>query len=202
MQYADLAQDLLTLRKKDLEVRQRLIEEGKLFVGYATEMEEVHLANAKRLQEIISKIGYPTIDKVGSEASQAAWLIIQHAISLPDFMKNCLALAQQEAAKNKIGPVHVAFLSDRIAMYENRPQAYGTQFIRDEAGELTPYRLEGTLAVVNQKRQGLGLNTVEERLEEMRQQAQNEKEPERTSDQRRKEQEAYDNWRRKVGWLK
>jgi hypothetical protein len=202
MQYADLAQELLALRTKDLEVRQRLIEEGKLFIGYAIEMEEVHLANAKRLQEIISEIGYPTIDKVGSEASQAAWLIIQHAISLPDFMKSCLALAQEQSADNKIDPVHVAFLSDRIAMYENRPQAYGTQFIRNDTGELTPYQLDDTLAVVNQRRQALGLNTVEERLKELKQQAQKEKEPEKTNDQIQKEKEAYDNWRRKVGWIK
>jgi hypothetical protein len=168
--YPDLAKELIDLKGKDLKVRQRLIEEGKLINGYNAEMEEVHLANAKRLQEIIAQIGYPNIDKVGKEASQAAWLINQPAISRPDLMKSCLAFAQQEAANKKIDPVPVAFLADRIAMYENRPQSYGTQFMGDENGELIPYPLDDQMDIINQRRKRLGLNSLEERLKELKQQ--------------------------------
>ncbi len=101
MIYSDIAKELIKLKDQDFKVRQGLIKEGKLFNGYNPEMEEVHLSNAKRLQEIILQIGYPNTDKVGIKYSQAAWLI-QHAISPPDFMKNCLPLAQQEIKKSAL----------------------------------------------------------------------------------------------------
>jgi hypothetical protein len=116
-------------------------------------------------------------------------------------MKNCLALAQEEAANNQIDPVNVAFLSDRIAMYEDRPQSYGTQFIDDENGELIPYELDYEIDVVNQKRKTLGLNTIKERLEELTQQKIIEKEQKKSNDQIIGAKQAYDNWRRKVGWI-
>ena len=52
------------------------------------EMKELHNKNAKILNEIIA-IDYPTIDKVGKEANEATWLVIQHSIEQPDFMKKC-----------------------------------------------------------------------------------------------------------------
>lgn len=46
-------------------------------------------------EEIIDTIGYPTIAKVGKAASEAAWLIVQHAISEPKLMKRCYGLLTQ-----------------------------------------------------------------------------------------------------------
>jgi hypothetical protein len=57
------------------------------------------------LNKIIDEIGYPTIEKVGKEASEAAWLVIQHAIGQPHFMKKCVKLlknaANQDISKSK-----------------------------------------------------------------------------------------------------
>lgn len=201
MLHLDIAQALVELRSRDLVVRQRLLAEGKLFRGYHPEMEEVHLDNAQRLQEIIQQIGWPTQEQVGEEASQAAWLIVQHAISLPSFMKSCLALMKEQERAGTVNPVNVAFLSDRIAMYENRPQSYGTQFVSDDQGRLVAYELDASIDQVNQRRQKLGLNTVEERLAELIVQMSVEQEKQPTADERQSEQNEYDAWRKKVGWL-
>lgn len=201
MKYPDIASELVKLKRHDLAIRQRLIEEGKLFGGYNPEMEVVHLDNADRLQTIIQQIGYPTIEKVGADASQAAWLIVQHAISLPGFMKNCLSLMELEAQAGNIDPVNVAFLTDRIAMYENRPQALGTQFISDENGELIAYQLDVPVAIANQRRKNLGLNTVEERLAELKSELATGMEPRQTQEAVAAEKAEYDNWRRKTGWI-
>ncbi|CCH53985.1 hypothetical protein BN8_03122 [Fibrisoma limi BUZ 3] len=201
MLYPDIAQTLIACRKHDLDVRQRLIDEGDLFGGYNPEMEKVHLENARRLQEIIAEIGWPTQEQVGEEASQAAWLIVQHAISLPAFMKSCLALMKEHEKAGTIDPVNVAFLSDRIAMFENRPQSYGTQFVDDDQGQLVPYALDASIDQVNQRRQQLGLNTIEERLTELTAQMRVEQEKQRTAAERQVAQNEYDTWRRKVGWL-
>ncbi|MGF7218224.1 hypothetical protein GGR92_004401 [Spirosoma lacussanchae] len=201
MLYPDLARELIERRGHDLRVRQRLITEGKLFHGYNPEMEAVHLDNAHWLQDIISQIGWPAQEQVGEEASQAAWLIVQHAISLPSFMKSALALMSEQQKTRTIDPVSMAFLSDRIALYENRPQSYGTQFVDDEQGQLVPHRLDDSIDRVNQRRQSLGLNTVQERLVELTAQLNAEQTTQLTASERQSKQAEYDAWRRRVGWL-
>lgn len=201
MLYPDIANELIERRRHDLEVRERLITEGKLFRGYNPEMEAVHLDNARRLQEIIVQIGWPAQEQVGEEASEAAWLIVQHAISLPSFMKSALALLKEQETGRTINPVNLAFLSDRIALFENRPQSYGTQFVDDEQGRLMPYQLDGSMGQVNQRRQTLGLNTVEERLVELTARMNVEQGEQPTIRERQLEQQEYDAWRRKVGWI-
>lgn len=201
MLYPDIARELIERREHDFAVRQRLIAEGTLFRGYNPEMEAVHLDNAQRLQAVIDEIGWPAQEQVGEEASQAAWLIVQHAISLPQFMKSTLALMHEQKTMRTIDPVALAFLSDRIAMFEGSPQLYGTQFVDDERGRLVPYLLAGSVDAVNQRRRQVGLNTVEERLAELTAQLTTEKGKGATADERQQERIAYDRWRIKVGWI-
>jgi 23S rRNA maturation mini-RNase III len=201
MVHSDIAQELIERRRHDFDVRQRLIAEGKLFRGYNPEMEAVHLDNARRLQTIIDQIGWPAQEQVGEDASQAAWLIVQHAISLPSFMKRSLALMNEQQKTRTIDPVNLAFLSDRIAMYENRPQSYGTQFVDDEQGQLVPYLLDNSVDQVNQRRQQVGLNTIAERLAELTAQINVEQGRQPTLTERESVQVEYDAWRRKVGWI-
>ncbi|WP_020605017.1 DUF6624 domain-containing protein [Spirosoma spitsbergense] len=201
MSHPAIAQELVERRERDLSVRQQLIDEGKLFGGYNPEMEKIHLENARRLQEIIDQIGWPTHERVGEEGSQAAWLIVQHAISLSSFMKDCLALIIEQGKAGTIDPVNVAFLSDRIALYENRPQSYGTQFTDDEQGKLVCYELDAPVNEVNERRRKLGLNTIEERLAELTFQRGTEPKKQPTAVEKQLEKDEYDSWRRKVGWL-
>lgn len=93
--------------------------------------------NTKRLEEIIDQIGWPTISKVGKEASSNAWLLAQHADHDLDFQRTCLALMKQ-APKHDVASHDIAYLEDRIAVAEGRPQTYGTQFFRNTMGELIP----------------------------------------------------------------
>lgn len=80
------------------------------------DMERLHKRNAARLDQIINAIGYPTKSKVGEEASEAAWLIIQHAISEPVFMKKCFALLS--ASAGDVNPSNIAYMYDRICYLE------------------------------------------------------------------------------------
>ena len=52
-----LQQELLDLGRHDEETRMRLLREDRLFDGYASEMEQVHLENATRLQRIVDQHG-------------------------------------------------------------------------------------------------------------------------------------------------
>jgi hypothetical protein len=84
-------------------------------------------AHQRRLGDIIDEIGWPAIPLVGAEASQAAWLIAQHAPDL-EFMERCLELMQALPAKST-QPAHSAYLQDRVLMRRGKPQLYGTQFL-------------------------------------------------------------------------
>jgi hypothetical protein len=74
MNYKEIAEIIIGLKNADLEFRDKLIQSGQLSDGYNEEMKELHNRNAKTLNEIIDKIGYPTTEKVGKEASEATWL--------------------------------------------------------------------------------------------------------------------------------
>lgn len=201
MLYSDVAKELIERARHDLAVRQQLIEAGKLSDGYNPEMEAVHLDNARWLQALIEQIGWPAQEQVGEAASQAAWLIVQHAISLPAFMKQALTLMDAQQTTRTIDPVNIAFLSDRIAMYTDRPQLYGTQFVSDEQGQLVPHPLDGSIDEVNQRRRQLGLNTIAERLAELTAQLPGGQYKTPTAADRQAARADYDAWRRRVGWI-
>lgn len=122
MNYSEVANEIIKLKNKDLELRQKLIEQKKLSHGYDLAMENLHISNAKKLNEIIDKVGFPTVEKVGIEASESAWLIIQHAISEPEFMKKCLKILENGIVENNNYEENLARLSDRIAVLEGKPQ--------------------------------------------------------------------------------
>ncbi|MBK1440596.1 hypothetical protein JHJ32_11415 [Parapedobacter sp. ISTM3] len=199
MDYKNIAKRIIDLRDADLALRQRLVQNGLLGEGYNEEMEELHNRNATLLNDIIDKIGYPTIDKVGEEASEAAWLVIQHAIGQPNFMKRCRELLKTAVSEHRADPRSLAYLTDRIAVFEGKPQLYGTQFDWDENGELSPARYD-RIDRVNKRRRAIGLNTLEEQTILIRQRAKHEREtPPKDMDKRKHQADA---WKRKVGWAR
>jgi hypothetical protein len=198
MNSESIATKIINLKRNDLQLREELIKNGKLFNGYDKAMEELHNRNAKELNDIIDKIGYPTIDKVGKEACEAAWLVIQHSIGQPHFMKKCVRLLENAVSENKADPKNLAYLIDRIAVLEGKMQLYGTQFDWNENGELSPNQIDD-LAKVNQRRKSIGLNTLEEQTVIIRRQAENENQSPPTDLKKRKKE--YDEWRRKTGWI-
>lgn len=188
---------IIRLKDKDLKFRIHLLQENLLSEDYNAEMEKIHLENAKKLKHIIKEIGFPTIQKVGNEAYEAAWLVIQHAISLPIFMKSCLRLMKKE--KKGVNAIHIAYLEDRINVFEGKPQHYGTQFDWDENGILNPSPFDD-LEKVNKRRKKLLLNTLEHQTAHLRAEAKME------NDNPPKDwflkQLQYEEWRKKTGWIK
>ena len=199
MNYKDFAERIIELKNADLELRDRLVQNGQLGKGYNQEMKKLHNRNAEILYEIIDTIGYPTIDKVGKEANEAAWLIIQHAIGQPAFMKKCVKLLENAVNENKATARNLAYLTDRIAVFESKPQLYGTQFDWDKNGELSPNLFDDSTKV-NQRRKSIGLNTLEEQTEIIRRQAKNENQSPPTDFEKRRQE--IEEWKKKVGWTK
>lgn len=190
---------LVQMMEHDLKVRQRLAKTGELFDGYNKEMETVHIENARRLEDIISQIGWPTKDKVGKKARDAAMIIVQHTISLPDFQRGCLRHIKEAIDKKQEDKKYYAFLYDRICFNERRPQKFGTQYDWDRDGLMSPWIIENP-DIVNILRKEYGLNPIELETKAIRQRVKDNGE-QAPADFETRQQEIY-NWSKKTGWIK
>ena len=199
MDYKALADRIIELKNADMELRDSLIENGQMGEGYNSEMEKLHNKNAAILNEIIDTIAYPTVDKVGKEASEAAWLVIQHSIGQPSFMKKCEKLLDIAVKQDKANPSNLAFLSDRIASFEGNNQLYGTQFDWDKNGELSPRPFDN-LSKVNQRRSSIGLNKLEEQTGIVRDLVKKENQAPPSNIEKRNQK--MEKWKKSVGWKK
>ena len=188
-----LRAELLALIDHDDAVRSSLADDGSLFDGYHPVMEAVHRANAARLREIIGEHGWPDSALVGDDGADAAWLIAQHSIGEPAFMRQCRELVDVASAAGRIPREHFAFLDDRIRAFEGRPQRYGTQF-RDGPDGLEPFPLDDRVEV-DIRRTALGMPPLDELIAQARASV----EP-RPRDLAAK-QAAERAWRIRVGWV-
>jgi hypothetical protein len=156
----ELREKLLAMRKADEQAREELARTGELFEGYCPKMEKVHLENAAALEHMINENGWLGKSLVGSDGAEVAWLIVQHAISLPEFLRKCLKLIEKAVTENEAEPYQYAYLYDRIAAFENRPQKYGTQSDWNESGMMEVWKLEDA-GKVNEYRARVGLKPLE-----------------------------------------
>ena len=156
-----LRQELLAMRAEDRSVRQELIDSGELGGSYVPRMEDVHRKNAAHLRELIEMYGWPAEHIAGQDGAEAAWLIAQHAVGEPDFQRRVLARLRTCVAENRVPAWHAAYLEDRIAMHEGRPQRYGTQWVQDSTdGRFRPWSLADA-DHVNDLRSEVGLRPMQ-----------------------------------------
>ncbi|MCI0603505.1 hypothetical protein L0156_10895 [bacterium] len=153
----ELRNQLLRLIEEDERVREELATDGSLFEGYHQRMEAVHRKNAAQLRTIIQEHGWPGLDLVGKDGEEAAWRIAQHSIGEPEFMRNTLELLGT-AIKNQQAPLwQLAYLEDRIRLFEGKEQLYGTSVDWDEHGHMSPFPAIKDAEHVNERRATMGL---------------------------------------------
>ncbi len=118
----------------------------------------IDVEHTQRMKEIVEHIGWPTRSRVGSHASDMAWLLVQHADHDRAFQQMCLDLMKAQAA-GEVSPANIAYLEDRVRVGEGRPQFYGTQFYADEAGNFGPRPIEDP-DNVDERRKAVGLQPL------------------------------------------
>jgi hypothetical protein len=155
-----LRAELIAMRDEDSRVRNELHERGELGGPYVPRMEAVHIRNAARLRELIALHGWPAEDIAGEDGAKAAWFIVQHSVGEPDFQRSSLRHLQACAAEGRVPAWQAAYLEDRIAMQEGRPQRFGTQWMDEPTdGRARPWRL-GEPERVNELRASVGLGPL------------------------------------------
>lgn len=123
----------------------------------------VDVGNTDRLREIVTEVGWPGQALVGEEGAEHAWLIAQHADHQLDSQRLFLEALRQAVEVGDAPARHLAYLTDRVAMNEGRPQRYGTQVGAMKDGEAVPWPIEEPDRV-DQRRAGVGLTPLSEYL--------------------------------------
>jgi len=188
-----LREKLLAMRAEDERVREELAATGELFDGYHPIMERVHLENAAELEQMIDENGWLGKSLVGTDGAEAAWLVAQHAISLPEFSRKCLRLIERAVAENEAEPYQAAYLHDRISFFENRPQRYGTSSDWNADGVMEVWTLKNE-EKVNAHRAAVGLEPLESLTWE------NDETRENKPKNYAERQLEFEAWAKKVGW--
>jgi hypothetical protein len=155
-----LRQELVAMSEEDLRVRGELEAAGELGGPYVPRMEAVHVRNAARLRELIAQYGWPAEDIAGEDGAKAAWFIVQHSVGEPALQRQALALLRECAAAGRVPAWNAAYLEDRIAMHEGRPQRFGTQWEDlPEDGRIRPWKVADPERV-NELRASVGLGPL------------------------------------------
>jgi hypothetical protein len=192
-----LRQTLLDMVEESRRLRSRLAADGSLFLGYNDEMRAMHNKQAKALAGFVDSKGWPGVSLVGEDGATAAWMIAQHAIGLPRFMRACLEMIEAAVARNDAPRWQLALLTDRIRWLEGKPQVYGTQFDWDANGELNPLPIEDA-ANVDARRARASLKTLADGIAQRRQEAKDAGEVPPANAARRKAD--FEDWAKAIGW--
>ncbi|MBE1491382.1 DUF6624 domain-containing protein [Plantactinospora soyae] len=127
MEHGELAAELIERMDRDQRARTEVVDGTAGDDGWAR-VSAVDTENTAWFMAVLDRHGWPRRSKVGPAASDAAWLLAQHADLDPDFQRRCLVLLEQAVRDCEAQPSHLAYLTDRILTAEGTPQLYGTQF--------------------------------------------------------------------------
>ena len=114
--------------------------------------------NTAWLKADLASNGWFLVSRDGPEADNAAWLMAQHADGDLPFQKRILALLEPLVARHETSPKNYAYLYDRVAVNEGRPQRYGTQGGCTGAGLWEPGPTEAPEGL-DARRASVGLGT-------------------------------------------
>lgn len=121
--------------------------------------------NTEMLKALVAERGWPSIPRVGAPASNAAWLLAQHADLDPAFQLRVLRLMEPLSAKGDVSRSDYAYLYDRTMLKLTGKQLYATQ-TNCKGGKRVPQLLEGA-DTVDARRSWAGLAPLAEYLASM-----------------------------------
>lgn len=120
--------ELMTRVTADQAIRDTVFSKGiALDPMTISRMEQVDRDNTSWLKELIRKEGWPSAAKVGKAASDAALLIVQHAVHDRPFQRLALDTVTKLYEKGEVEGQAFALLYDRVKTQGGEKQRYGTQ---------------------------------------------------------------------------
>lgn len=128
----NLQAKLLVLYEDDQSIRQQYISAQKKFGHQSKQVDSLRVImiykdsiNLIKITEILDKYGWVGADKVGGQANQTLFLVIQHS-DLKTQQKYLPMMREAVKIGNANGSA-LALLEDRVALGEGKRQIYGSQ---------------------------------------------------------------------------
>lgn len=122
---------------------------------------EVDFKNLETVVSILDQCGIPTLKDVSERQLQAIWLVIQHSDTR--YQKKYLRMFKKAADLGDLDKKHVLTMEDRILVYDNKPQVYGTQIRVNSDGSYELIKIIDP-EYVNQRRREAGFPPIEDYL--------------------------------------
>lgn len=120
--------ELMTRVSADQAIRDTVFAKGiGLDPMTISRMEQIDRDNTSWLKDEIRRTGWPSAAKVGKAASDAALLIVQHAVHDPPFQRLALDSVTSLFEKGEVEGKAYALLYDRVKTQAGEKQRYGTQ---------------------------------------------------------------------------
>ena len=136
---------------------------GNMAVGALmnSEMQANYRSGTSWLKAVLARIGWFDISRYGEEASQAAWLIVQHSDYDPEWQKRMLKVLEPRVKSGDMQGKYYAYLVDRVASNAKRPQVYGTQGRCVGKGDWQPFDTMEPVKL-DVRRREVGLEPIDE----------------------------------------
>lgn len=118
-------------------------------------------ADQAELKAMLPRTGWFTQRAYGHKAALGAWLVADHAVNDPAFLRTVTARLKPLALRGGFEGRAYAIMSDRIAiMFDHRPQSYGTQ-LACRGGAWHAAEPLADPARLNERRRSVGLKQTE-----------------------------------------
>jgi hypothetical protein len=138
-------------------------EAGLFWEGFGGRWESIDRGNQAELEKLLELYEWFKISEFGPEAEADAWLLAQHADHDLRFQKRILSILERLLPSGETSGTSFAYLYDRVAVAENRPQRFGTQGRCVGPGRWEPWPSEEPQAL-QARRDALGLGPIEENI--------------------------------------
>ena len=129
-----LAAELIRMGERDQDIRKRLMTNQSVTSlpraqrqALVVELNQTDMELTAELKKIVAANGWPTIALVGSQASQAAFLVLGHSED-HQWQKQLMPQLEELVQQEKIFGDNIPIVEDKILKSEGKPQRFGTQF--------------------------------------------------------------------------
>lgn len=114
-----------TIRKEFIKAQKEYGNQSKIVDSLGKVMMHKDSINLGKVTDILDKYGWVGADKVGGQANQTLFLVIQHADL--QTQQKYLPMMREAVKNNNASSSALALLEDRVALGEGKKQIYGSQ---------------------------------------------------------------------------
>lgn len=148
--YSDVKHDLKIILESDQKYRVK----NDLY-----KQKEIDAKNSKYVTNLIDSLGWLGKEEIGDSASEAIFLVIQH--SDKQIMEKYFPILKEAVKNGRASKQHLAYMTDRIEILNNRLQIYGTQVLTEADYDIYKMRIKN-IDSINFLRKKMGLSNIEE----------------------------------------